>query len=519
MPIEYLGAMKLRDNKWGFDINLDNPFRIFRVLRAIANESVGVENVVDLSRGDPGYGCSPSVKGRQFYQVLLEIDNLFNNLSYHFVYDNKDGFEDLWKKIEERLKSVYSPKRADQSLEDFYFFLTRIEKFAKEQGLDWDKKKVIFEMFKYATVSGGNYHDPRGETLTRAVVADHYNKKLDLGIDYEDLVLVQGVSHGIGTIFKVLCDENVNYLEKGDSVLIASPVYAPYNTILENRGLNTVTIPIDPETGQVTADLDQLLAEAPENTKLICLIDPNNPTGFMADEDFMKKIAQFAEERDILIVSDEVYSDFFFARKKSIVSYARKRSIVIGGRSKIERATGLRFGEFIVTKEAQKYIAEEILGNKLDQAPDLMTLLVFAKAPGGIRGEFQHVTFVTGPSQYLGISHMIFGDEDRDEYLRRIRVNMESFYEILGLEYRKNLYYACFDLLGTPGQTRDQLEPEEIFVGLAKKGVVLIPANLFFSESARADKDYRNFARAALPNLTFSNLQKAARLIKEYMTT
>ena len=95
---------------------------------------------------------------------------------------------------------------------------------------------------------------------------------------------------------------------------------------------------------------------------------------------------------------------------------------------------------------------------------------------------------------------------------------MENFYEILGMQYNKNLYYACFDLTEIPGNTKKDIEPEELFYGLAKKGVVLIPSNLFFSESDRKKRDYRTFARGSIPNLTFSNLQKAARLIKEYMT-
>ncbi len=511
--------MKLRDNQWGFDLKLDNPFRIFRVLRDIAMESVGEENVVDLSRGDPGYGFSPSVRGRNFYSFLIELDTIFNHPGEHFVSDNRDDFETLWQKIQDHTRSVYSEKKADKLLEDFYFFLTRIEKYASQQGLNWDKKKIFFEMFKYATVSGGAYLDPKGETLVRAIIANHYNKKLSLDVDYNEILLMQGVSHGIGTIFKVLCDEKIDYLKKGDTVLITSPVYAPYNTIIENRGLNTYPIPIDPATGKVVGDLDEILKNAPDNVKLICLIDPNNPSGFMCDEEFLKKVAKFAEERDSLIVSDEVYSDFFFARKKNVMHFARKRTIMIGGRSKIERSTGLRFGEYIIPKEAQKYIEKNLLKGNLDIAPDLMTLLVFAKAPGGIRGEFQHVTFVTGPSQYLGVSHMIFGEDDRDEYLRRIRVNMESFYEILGLEYHKNFYYACFDLNDIPGNNKLGLEPEELFIGLAKKGVVLIPANLFFSEQERKAKDYRTFARGSLPNVTFTNLQKAAKLIKEYVTS
>lgn len=510
--------LKLRDNKWGFDIALDNPFKIFRFLRAIAIEAVGEENVVDLSRGDPGYGFSPSVRGRQFYSFLLEVDAFLNNPQQHFVADNRQDFETLWDEIQKHVKETYAKKNAERLLEDFYFFLTRIEKYAKQQGLNWSKRDIIFEIFKYSTVSGGCYHDPKGETLVRLVVANHYNEKFNFGIDYNDLVLVQGVSHGIGTIFKTLCDKSVGYLNKGDSVMITSPAYATYNMIMENEGINIFSIPINIATGKVDGDIDEILKSAPENVKMICLIDPNNPTGFMCNEEFLKKIADFAKKRDILVISDEVYSDFFFEKQKSVLTFAPERTIVINGRSKIERSTGLRFGEYVVKKEGQKYIAENILGGKLAGNSDLLSLFIAAKCPSTIQGEFQHTTFVTGPSQYLGISHIIFGDQDREEYLKRIRVNMEKFYEILGFQYNKNLYYAGFDLKAIPGGIKQDMEAEDIFVGLAKKGVVYIPANRFYSNDERKKKDYRSYARASLPNLTFSNLQKAAKLTKQYMT-
>lgn len=554
--------MKLRDNQWGFDIALDNPFRIFRVLRHEAIQNVGESNVVDLSRGDPGYGFSPSVAGREFYSYLVQLDCFLNAPGNNFVVDNRDDFQTLWEHIQEHTRAIYQEKKADEFLEKLYFFLTRIEKYAANEddhiadkgvtekevgckgygvnedvskGVDskgrcvkgntdksvsvknWDKRKILFEMFKYATVSGGSYHDPQGELLARLVVADHHNATLDLGIRSSDLIFTQGVSHGIGTLFKLFFDEAIGFLKKGDAVLITSPAYAPYNTILERRGLVIFPIPVDSATGQVDGDIEEILSRAPKNVKLICMIDPNNPTGFMFNETFLARIGQFAEEKDALIISDEVYSDFFFARKKSMMHFARKRTIVMTGRSKIERSTGLRFGEYIVPDEADEYIGKHIFQGKLDGNANLKALLIAAKGPGGIHGEFQHTTFVTGPSQYLAISHVIFGNEDRKEYLRRIRVNMESFYEILGLPYRKNFYYANFNLLDIPGTTKRGLTPEDIFLGLAHKGVVLIPSNLFYSPEERKHKDYRSFARASLANLSFTQLQKAAKLIKDFM--
>lgn len=511
--------MMLRDNKWGFDLSLDNPFWIFPLLRKMAIESVGEEQVVDLSRGDPGYGFCPSKKGREFYAFLLQIDTILNNTESLLVSDNREDFATLRSQIEKMAYSIYVQEKAVELMWAFDHFLKTIEKSANKQGLSWDNRRILFEIFKYSALAGGSYLLPQGEILIRAVVADNYNTKLSLGVNYEDLILLQGVAQGIGTIFAFLCDENVGFLQKGDNVLIASPVYAPYNTIMKNRGLNTFSIPIDTATGKVIGNIEEILLKAPENLKLICLIDPNNPTGFMNEEGLLQKIADFAEKRDALIVSDEVYSDFFVERKKNIMSFARKRSIILGGRSKIERSTGLRFGEYVIAKEGQEYIWKNLLKEKAFAAKSLIQALVFAKSPGSVRGEFQHVTFVPGPSQFLGLCHMIFGEEDRAEYLRRVSGNMQKFYEILGIHYEGNLYYGCFDFLKIPGCTKVDKDPHDIFIDLAKLGVVLLPANLFFSEGIRAEKDYRTFARASVPNVSPNHLARAAEIIKRYITS
>lgn len=509
----------LRDNKWGFDLSVDNPFWIFPLLRKIAIESVGEEQVVDLSRGDPGYGFCPSVKGREFYAFLLQIDNILNNTESLLVSDNRDDFATLRSKIDKMAYATYLSEKAAELMRNFDYFLETIEKSVNAQGLNFDKRRILFEIFKYSALAGGSYLLPQGEILVRAVVADNYNAKLSLDVNYEDLILLQGVAQGIATIFAFLCDENVGFLQKGDNVLIASPVYAPYNTIIKNRGLNTFSVPIDSATGKVIGDIDEILAKAPENLKLVCLIDPNNPTGFMCDEAFLQKIAEFAEKRDALIVSDEVYSDFFVERKKNIMSFARKRSIILGGRSKIERSTGLRFGEYIIAKEGQEYIWKNLLKERAFAAKSLIQALVFAKSPGSVRGEFQHVTFVPGPSQFLGLCHMIFGGDDRAEYLKRVSGNMRKFYEILGIHYEGNLYYGCFDFFAIPGCTKANQDPHDIFIDLAKLGVVLLPANLFFSEEMRAEKDYRTFARASVPNVSPNHLARAAEVIKKYITS
>lgn len=507
--------VKLTDNKWGFDLETDNPFMIFRYLREIAIEEVGIQNIYDLSRGDPGNGFAPNVRSRKFYSFLVFLDTHFNNFDRHFV-DDKNDYPSLRKEIEELTQANYGTELAETNLRDFDFFINHVVKISAEQGLNWTGKDVLFQMFTYAGVSGGYYHDPQGETIVRAIIADYYKKQLTTDIDYQDLIFTSGVSHGIGTLFKALGEEGMGYLKAGDTVLAPSPAYAPYNMIMSHRGINVLPIGIDPVTGKVEEGTKEKLEAFQGEVKMVVLIDPNNPTGFIATEELVDILVDFAEKKNALIVTDEVYSSFF-ETKVMILDKASKRTIRMDARSKIERATGLRFGDYLITKEGNKFISENILQNYLPKGFDIKKQLIFAKAPGNIQGEFQHVTFVPGPSQYMGAAHVVLGDVERERYVEIVRQNCINFQETLGMEYVGNYYYSTFDLADIPGFNKEGVTPEENMLELAKRGVIYIPANLFFSKEDRETRDRKNYVRACLPNLTEENILKAAKITKDYV--
>lgn len=506
---------KLTENQWGFDIKTDNPFMIFRYLREIAIEKVGIQNVLDLSRGDPGNGFAPNVRSRRFYAFLLMLDTEFNNLERHFV-DDKNDYVNLRQEIETFAFLNYADTEAEKLLNDFDFFIQYVVEISYAQGLNWSEKDVLFQMFTYSGVSGGYYHNPQGETITRLIVADYYQKQLKTEIDYQDLIFTNGVSHAIGTLFKTLGEEGLGYLKKGDTVLAPSPAYAPYNMIMQHRGINVLPIGIDPITGEVEPGTKAKLDAFEGEVKMVVLIDPNNPTGFISTEELVDLLVEFAEKKNSLIVTDEVYSSFF-ETKVMIFDKAPKRTIRLDARSKIERATGLRFGDFLITKEGNAYISNNILSGYLSSNLDLKTQLIYAKGPGGIKGEFQHVTFVPGPSQYLGVCHMVLGAEERKQYIEIVRDNCKIFQEKLGLPYLGNYYYATFNLEDLEGFNRYGVPAEENMLSLAEKGLIYIPANLFFSKEDRAKQNRENFVRACLPNLTYEATIKAAEITKEYV--
>lgn len=199
-----------------------------------------------------------------------------------------------------------------------------------------------------------------------------------------------------------------------------------------------------------------------------------------------------------------------------------ERTVRINARSKIERSTGLRFGDVTVAKEGQAYIMERLfkgcrLPEGIGAAPTWTDLFRFAKAPGGIEGDFQHTTFVPGPAQFLGAAHVVLGKEERAAYRTAVSGNMAAFVEELGLSHCGNQYYLIFDLNEVPGARRQAVPVEEKLLELAKRGVVYIPSNLFFSDKDRAQKDRTNTMRASVVNTSLENVRRAATITRDYL--
>src|SRR3989338_8943055 len=508
-------SLRLADNEWGFSVADNNPFRIFRILQPIARDSVGVDGVIDLSRGDPGYGFTPGIRARRFIGYLLFLDTILNTPQRRMVNDycKPEHYEALWDTIHKATLEEYGAAAAERNLADLTFFMNEVSALAVGQGLPYTPYKVLFETFKFCTVSGGTYHDPIGEEMVRAIVAWWHQKTVSTPIDYRDLIFVNGASHAIGTLFKLLGEEGIGFLRPHDRVLITSPVYSPYNSILESRQIDVFSLEIDPITGDIAEYSEKEMEAYPNDIKAILLIDPNNPTGFSMSVPMLEAIGAFAKRKNALIITDEVYSSFF-KDKKTMIDICPERTIRINARSKIERSTGLRFGDVLVAKAGQKYIMEHILRDYVKSNTSWNDLFMAAKGPGGILGEFQHTTFVPGPSQMLGAAHIILGKEERAEYREAVGDNMTIFSSVLGLPHKGNMYYIIFDLNEVEGCNKQHVPMEEKLVQLAQRGIVYIQSNHFFSEKDRMAKDRRNTVRASVVNTSAENIRKAAEITK-----
>jgi Aspartate/tyrosine/aromatic aminotransferase len=167
--------------------------------------------------------------------------------------------------------------------------------------------------------------------------------KKDNGIEYNpsQIVISNGAKHSIYNTLSAICNP-------GDEVIIPVPYWVSYPELV--KLVDAVPVFVDTtEEGGFKYTVSSLLSAINEKTKAIILNSPNNPTGTIYTRDELEKIAEIAVEKDILIISDEIYEKLIYdgAKHVSIASIndeIKKRTIVINGMSKAYAMTGWRIG-------------------------------------------------------------------------------------------------------------------------------------------------------------------------------
>ncbi len=207
-------------------------------------------------------------------------------------------------------------------------------------------------------------------------------------------------------------------INAGDEVIIPQPSYVSYEPCAILADAKPVIISLKAEN-EFRLTPDELLNAITNKTKVLILPYPNNPTGAIMEKDDLEKIAKIIIEKDILVMSDEIYSALTYKDKHvSIASIdgMKERTILINGFSKAYAMTGWRLGYACGPKDIIKQMT------KIHQ---------FA------------IMCAPTTSQYAAIEALRHGDEDvenmRKSYNQRRRYLMHEFKE-MGLE--------CFEPFG-----------------------------------------------------------------------
>ena len=168
-----------------------------------------------------------------------------------------------------------------------------------------------------------------------------YMKKYGLSYDPETQVVVTvGASEDIDIALRAV-------LDPGDEVLLVEPCFVAYKPCVIMAGGVPVTIPTSADNDfRVTAA--DIKAHITSKTKAILLNYPGNPTGAILEHGELETIAALLRERDIVVISDEIYSELTYGETPhiSIASFAgmEEKTIVINGFSKAFAMTGWRLG-------------------------------------------------------------------------------------------------------------------------------------------------------------------------------
>ena len=184
------------------------------------------------------------------------------------------------------------------------------------------------------------YTSNAGLKELRVAIAEYLRRRFEVSYDplHEILVTVGG-SEGIDVALRAM-------LDPGDEVLIPEPCYVSYVPCVVLADGVPVTIELK-EENQFRLTKEELLAAITDKTKILVMPFPNNPTGGVMRREDLEEIAQVCIEKDIYVLSDEIYSELTYgADHVSIASLPgmKERTLLINGFSKSYAMTGWRLG-------------------------------------------------------------------------------------------------------------------------------------------------------------------------------
>ena len=216
---------------------------------------------------------------------------------------------------------------------------------------DFDTPEHIKKAAIEAINNGETKYTPAAGTLKlRKAVARKFLEENGLEYKPTNIVVSNGAKHSLINTFTAICNP-------GDEVLIPAPYWVSYPEMVKLAdGVPVAVNALEENNFKVT--ITQLEAALTPKTKAIVLNSPSNPTGMVYTEEELRRIADFAVEHNLYVVSDEIYEHLIYEGKHvSIASFNEKikdLTIVINGVSKTFAMTGWRIGYAAANDEIAK---------------------------------------------------------------------------------------------------------------------------------------------------------------------
>jgi len=262
---------------------------------------------------------------------------------------------------------------------------------------DFPTPEVVSEAAKAAIDEGHTGYAPsNGIPELRSEVAAALSER---GLDYDEdqLIVTPGGKQGLFETFQALVDE-------GSEVVLLDPAWVSYEAMAKIAGADLSRVDLTPYDFQLEPALDDLAETISDETALLVVNSPNNPTGAVYSEAAMEGVRDLAVEHDLTVISDEIYDRITYegveAPSLGALDGMGDRTVTLNGFSKAYSMTGWRLG----------YIAAP--DDLIDQAGKLQS---------------HSVTCATHFVQYAGVTAL----RECDEFVAEMRDDFAERREML----------------------------------------------------------------------------------------
>lgn len=205
---------------------------------------------------------------------------------------------------------------------------------------DFETPPHVIAAAKQALDEGWTHYGPtQGYPDFRQAIANHVNETRGIHAGPEHVCVVPGGK-------PILFFPMMALLEEGDEVIYPNPGFPIYESMIRFLGATPVPMPLVEERG-FSFDLNRFKDSLTDKTKMVILNSPQNPTGGVIPAEDIQVIADLVRERDLVVLSDEIYSRIWYDEKPvSIASLPgmQEKTIILDGFSKIYAMTGWRLG-------------------------------------------------------------------------------------------------------------------------------------------------------------------------------
>ena len=293
------------------------------------------------------------------------------------------------------------------------------------------------------------YTANRGLEALRDEISRYVSRKYALSYDSKTEILVTvGGSEAIDAALRAV-------INPGDEVIIPTPSYVCYEPMTSLAGGVPVILTTKAENNfKVTPQ--ELLEKISDKTKALILPYPSNPTGAIMEREDLEALASVLRDRDILVISDEIYSELTFSDERHVsiaeIDGMRERTIVVNGFSKAFSMTGWRLGYALGPCEVIKEIT------KIHQYAIMCAPTV---------SQFSAIEALKNCDREV--------EEMKREYDSRRKIIVKGFND-LGLDCHepKGAFYA-FPSVKSTGMTSDEFCEKLLY----SKKVALVPGTAF----------------------------------------